>query len=165
MTTIFLASDHHFSHDNIRRYSSRPFESAREMDEAMIERHNAVVKPQDHVYFLGDVAMKKDALNLVRRMNGHKRLIFGNHDIFDFQEYVKVGFQKLMSMRYFDGILCTHVPIHPGSMGRFKLNVHGHTHNNVVTVDSRPDARYLNVSVERINYTPVSLEEIRAKLA
>ena len=33
--------------------------SAAEGDELMIQRHNAVVKPNDRVYFLGDVAISK----------------------------------------------------------------------------------------------------------
>lgn len=179
--TIFFASDHHFGHSNIIEFCGRPFRKpmthvdghlmtecqnmtiadAAAMDEAMVTRHNAVVKPSDHVYFLGDVAMKRQNLAIVHRMNGHKRLIFGNHDIFDYEEYVKAGFEKLMAMRYFDGIMMTHVPIHPESMGRFKANAHGHVHNNTVMLGDKPDPRYINLSVEAINYTPISLEEIK----
>ena len=41
----------------------------------MIQRHNAVVKPNDRVYFLGDVAISKHYIHLVGRMNGKKVLV------------------------------------------------------------------------------------------
>lgn len=45
--TIWLISDTHFGHENIIGYCGRPFANAAEMDEAMIERWNATVKPSD----------------------------------------------------------------------------------------------------------------------
>jgi calcineurin-like phosphoesterase family protein len=39
-------------------------------------------------------------------------------------------------------------------------NVHGHIHGNPT-----PIGRYINVSVEAINYTPIALEEITAQAA
>ena len=125
---IFVTSDTHFGHANIIGYCGRPFGSVSEMDEELVSRWNSVVKAQDHVYHLGDVTMRKADLSIVRRLNGHKRLVFGNHDIFDYKDYVAAGFQKLMGMRVLSGLLLSHVPVHPGSMGRFAANVHGHIH-------------------------------------
>ena len=170
--TIFFASDHHFSHALLA--NARGFKSVEEMDELMVERHNKTVRPQDHIYFLGDVAMRREKIEIVRRMNGHKRLIFGNHDIFDYGVYVKVGFKKLMAYRVFDKLIFSHVPLYEGAVARFTHNIHGHTHSRDVTFDASdkydrepkfvPDKRYFNVCVERINFTPISLEEIRSKL-
>lgn len=157
--TIFVISDTHFSHENIIGYCGRPFADAAEMDEALVARWNTVVKPQDHVYHLGDVAMKKPALDIVKRLNGHKRLVFGNHDIYEAKHYISAGFEKVMGMRVLDGLIFTHVPIHPGSMGRFRANVHGHVHNSESLT-----LPYVNVSVEVINYTPIALEAITARL-
>lgn len=157
--TVFVVSDTHFGHENIIGYCQRPFASVEEMDEAMVSRWNAVVRPQDHVYHLGDVAMKKPNLAIVKRLNGHKRLVFGNHDIFEAKHYLDAGFQKVMGMRVLDGMILTHVPIHPGSMGRFRANVHGHVHNN-----ENLSLPYVNVSVEVIDYTPVALDVIAQRL-
>jgi len=44
----------------------------------------------------------------------------------------------------------------PQSVGRWKGNIHGHLHSNTI-----PDARYVNVSAEQVNYTPIDFEEIR----
>ncbi len=56
------------------------------------------------------------------------------------------------------GIL-SHVPLHPDSVDRFKLNIHGHTHDRCLD-----DSRYFNVSCEVLNYTPISYEEILSKV-
>lgn len=172
---LFFASDHHFSHELM--VGLRGFKTPEEMNEVMIERHNKVVRPQDHVYFLGDIAMKRKFLPIVRRFNGHKRLIFGNHDIFDYKEYAKAGFEKMMSYRVLDGMIFSHIPVHPGQLRRFKVNIHGHTHENrvihnkfadplyQVTGEPSIDERYICVCVEQIDYTPISLEDIKKKIS
>ncbi len=175
--TIFFLSDHHFGHANICKFTIddkgtrlRPFSSVEEMDELIVENHNKTVKPSDHFYALGDVAMDKRKLGIVQRLNGHKRLIMGNHDIYDYQEYVKAGFKKIMACRVLDNILFTHIPVHTSNLGRFKANVHGHIHAGTVMFEQthpgwptgmQPDRRYLNVCCEKLNYTPISLEEIK----
>lgn len=162
MVEIFVISDTHFGHANILTFKNyngtlvRSFSSVEEMDQTMIDNWNRVVQPQDKVYHLGDVAINKKYVELVGRCNGHKRLIMGNHDIFDMAKYYTPHFEKILSMRIFSHkCIMTHVPIHPECIARFKVNIHGHTHGNDVTGDF-----YFNASVEKINYTPVSLDSI-----
>lgn len=157
--TIFFTSDTHFSHANIIGYCNRPFSSVEEMDETIVDRWNAIVRPQDHIYHLGDVAMKRQHLGIVKRLNGHKRLALGNHDIFAVEDYLAAGFEKVCAYRVLDGMMFSHIPIHPSSVGRFRANVHGHVHNNETI--AKP---YLNVCVEVTNYTPRSLEDISASV-
>jgi calcineurin-like phosphoesterase family protein len=57
MANRFFASDHHWWHKNIIEYGERPFANIGEMQEALLQFHNEVVKPEDHVSFLGDVTM------------------------------------------------------------------------------------------------------------
>lgn len=77
----FYTSDTHYGHRNVIRYCNRPFETSEEMDEAMIDRWNDIVGPNDEVYHLGDFSMGKTAVpNIVRRLNGKIHLIWGNHD-------------------------------------------------------------------------------------
>lgn len=173
MANLFFISDTHFGHSRMLEFTIdeagtllRPgFKDSNHMDEVMIERWNSVVRPQDHAYHLGDVSMARRLLPVVKRLNGHKRLIFGNHDIFDYQLYAEAGFEKMMGMRVMDGIIFTHVPVHPSQLARFKINVHGHTHHSHVKLDNgHRDERYVNVCVEQVNYTPVPLEELKRKL-
>ena len=160
MVKLWFLSDPHAGHEKIIGYCQRPFANAKEMDEALIERHNSVVRPQDHYYHLGDVAMKKPHLDWIGKLNGHGRLIGGNHDVFTSHDYHKAGYEKVMAMRVMgmpdEGkILFAHIPIHPASMGRFRAQIHGHIHN--APGYGWP---YINISAEVINYTPVSFEQI-----
>lgn len=158
----------------------RPFSCLEEMEETMIERHNAIVKPNDRVYFLGDVAMNRGGLLRAARFNGKKVLIKGNHDILKLKDYVGI-FEDIRSYKVYptQGIICSHIPIYAGQMeekARWKFNVHGHTHANFVTkeieygsgigmlVERVTDERYLNICVEQTNYTPLSFDEILATL-
>ena len=167
----FFISDTHFGPENAWKVFKgpdgvsplRPFSSTEEMDETMVANWNRVVRPQDYVYHLGDVAIKKQYLSIVGRLNGHKRLIMGNHDNFDLKEYMK-HFEKVKAYQILDRFIFSHVPIHPGSLSRWSGNVHGHTHANVVNIDDAvPDPRYLCVSVEHTDYTPVNLEWVIKK--
>ena len=151
------------------------FTSAQEMDETMILRWNTAVRPQDKVYHLGDVTMDPARyLRLISRLNGHKRLILGNHDSGTVQEYLAAGFQKIYGCRVLDQILFTHIPVHPSALGRFKANVHGHVHEKpspepVVRVKNDDPGRtslvpYINVSVEVTEYRPITFEEVRQRI-
>lgn len=167
---IFFISDHHFHHKNILTFKTqddlplREFSDVDHMNEIMIQRHNEVVKPNDKVYFLGDVCMSRNAkgLEILSRLNGEKVLVKGNHDMCSLNQYLQY-FKDVRGSHQFDGMILTHIPIHPESLARWGLNVHGHLHQNVVRMplSQIPDRRYFNVSVERVNYTPISLEEVK----
>jgi calcineurin-like phosphoesterase family protein len=170
MSNIFFASDHHFHHKNILTFKNfddtpvRVFDSVEHMNEHMVTMHNSVVRPNDKVYFLGDVTIARNAkgLEILGRLNGEKVLVKGNHDLCSAQQYLQY-FKDIRGSHQFDGMILTHIPIHPESLARWGLNVHGHLHNNVVRMQLAqiPDRRYFNVSVERINYIPISLEQIK----
>ena len=51
---IYFTADTHFGHCNVIRFCDRPFASAEEMDEAMIQNWNDRVTGNDTVYILGD---------------------------------------------------------------------------------------------------------------
>lgn len=163
MANIFLISDIHFGHRNICLFKRedgsplRPWDDPDEMDEAMVERWNNRVGPNDIVYHLGDVVINRRCLQIIGRLNGDKRLILGNHDIFNHADYLPY-FKRLHSSIKLDNLLLTHIPVHVDSVAHWaRCNVHGHVHAQDI-----PNAKYLNVSAEMIDYTPVSLEDLRA---
>lgn len=174
----FVVSDHHLGHQNSWEKFKladgsplRPFTSNEEMNETMIERHNAKVKQQDTVYFLGDVVINKRYLELVKRMNGRKILIRGNHDIFRDEEYREVGFEQIHGVRVFvDKFIMSHIPLHPDCVtGRFRVNVHGHLHANQVTWNHPTDGvgydpRYLCVCVEQTDFAPLHFDEVEERI-
>ncbi len=175
MATIWFSSDHHFHHENIIKYGDRPFHTLHDMNETLIENHNKVIKPSDHWYCLGDVTTLRDnqgrGLDILRRLNGHKRLILGNHDHYKMKFYLD-HFEKVMAMNRLGDMWFMHVPCHPLNVGSAKAIVHGHIHQRqappVVEFNGYHDNQvksrivpYINISVEAINYTPISLEQLR----
>lgn len=155
---IWVISDTHFNHANIIKYCDRPYKTTTEMDWDIVEKWNSVVKPDDHVYHLGDVYMKASKGymdNLLSKLNGKKRLILGNHDNGQ-DQILHRHFEKIMMWRNFDKVVLTHVPLREESIpGRDRINVHGHIHQN-----KSPEGPYRCVCVEQVNYTPVNLEEL-----
>lgn len=194
MSDRFVVSDTHFGHTNAwEKFKNpdgtplRPFSSTEEMDEVMVERWNSVVTPGSTVYHLGDVVINKKSLHHIKRLNGKKRLIRGNHDIFKDHEYNEVGFTALYGVRVFvDKFILSHIPLHPDCItGRFRANVHGHLHanrvmrnvfdpTNIIGVredgvrisESKKeiDPRYLSVCVEQTNFTPISFDDVEARI-
>jgi calcineurin-like phosphoesterase family protein len=163
MRKIFVISDTHLCHGNILKFTGddgayiRDFVNLDEMHETIVDRWNGVVGVNDIVYHLGDVYFKdpKTAGNILRRLNGRKRLILGNHDNGKCP-VLHEHFQKITVSRQFREyeMILSHYPIIiPG--GKWTINVHGHIHQN-----PSPSLRHVNVSVEAIDYTPKDLEEI-----
>jgi calcineurin-like phosphoesterase family protein len=155
MPNRFVIGDTHFGHNNIIKFESkhRPFATIEEHDEALIERWNSVVKLGDRVYHLGDVLFDKANFPILKRLNGRKRLILGNHDHFPLGLYAAY-FAEINGVYAYDGVILSHVPVHPQQLEyRFRGNVHGHMHRHVLD-----DTRYFNASVECNNLTPVAWE-------
>lgn len=177
MSNTFIVSDTHWGHAGVCKFLNddgtklRPWDSYEEMDEAMIANWNAVVRPKDKVYHLGDVVINRRAFPTLARLNGDKVLIKGNHDLFRLEEYTPY-FRDIRGFGALDGFALTHVPIHPDSLGRWTGNWHGHLHAHRVMTEysgmneyhfgsMEIDKRYMCLSMEHINYTPISLEDAK----
>lgn len=81
-TTTWFTTDWHLGHARIIELCGRPFRDLDHMHDEMVRRHNELVAPGDPVFVLGDVVMGKflENVELVRRFNGRKLLVPGNHD-------------------------------------------------------------------------------------
>lgn len=173
MPSVFLTSDTHFGHLGVCRFIDddgekiRPWNTPEEMDEEMVKRWNETVKPNDKVYHLGDVVINRKALGIMRRLNGDKVLIRGNHDIFRDDEY-REHFRELRAYHIMNGMILSHIPIHSDSLGRFGVNIHGHTHQRRVKIQDPNtrgvwlinDVRYHCVCVEQTDFRPILFEEV-----
>ncbi len=163
MKTWFI-SDTHFNHKNIIAYENRPFNSVEEMNRVMVENWNKTVSKNDTVFFLGDLSFNQDKETLkalLASLNGHKILIIGNHDRkYTAEVWREIGFEEayIYPIIYKDFFILSHKPLYMNANMPYRC-VHGHIHNNIMqNAESR---LYYNVSVERINYTPVSFETIQ----
>jgi calcineurin-like phosphoesterase family protein len=179
MPSVFLVSDTHFGHAGVCKFTEsdgvtkiRPWTDPQEMDEEMVKRWNETVRPNDKVYHLGDVVINRKSLSIMSRLNGDKVLIRGNHDIFRDDEY-RQHFRELRAYHVMNGMILSHIPVHEASLGRFGVNIHGHTHTNRVLkargIDAKTgatlysdeiDVRYHCVCVEQTDFKPILFEDV-----
>lgn len=173
--TYWFTSDTYFGHANIIKYSKRPFANVDEMNEALIANWNAVVKPTDIVWHLGDVGFMSDAKleAILVRLNGRKNLIFGNHDKSLRKNKGLLGrcFESWQEKKYLkvpiDGgeqrIVLNHFPeLTWDQKHRGAFMLHGHCHG---TMKYPFTAKILDVGVDPSGYAPLSFETIYAKLS
>lgn len=81
----YYISDLHFYHRNLNTLmDKRDFESVEAMNEYMVLKWNNRVRRNDEIIILGDFSLEKGEKTngLLRRLNGHKTLIIGNHDYY-----------------------------------------------------------------------------------
>ena len=139
------------------------------MTEDMIQWYNELVEDQDRVYILGDIAFSPALMRkAVSRLKGRKVLVPGNHEPPKMRKYFDL-FDDVRGYVVKKGFIMSHIPIHPGSLSRWKLNIHGHTHaNNVEPIVGGPwvgyeesyDPRYFCACVEQTNFRPKLLDDI-----
>lgn len=167
----FYTSDLHLFHNNIIRLCNRPYNNIDEMHEDIIKKWNAKVKPTDQVYILGDLSFTckniKDLYNILKRLNGQKHLIKGNHDyrwLSDLSKFtnenmfVSVSDYKTIKDNG-NHVVLFHYPIEDWE-GRYHgaIHLYGHIHNSN-NISTSLENRY-NVGVDVNNFEPKSLDEL-----
>lgn len=164
MADIWFISDTHFFHDNIIQYCGRPFANSDFMNECLVENWNSVVKPQDKVYHLGDVALgyggnERELSLILGSLKGHKRLVVGNHDNLKSpslqKHFDKIALWAGFSHKEF-GFTVSHIPLPIEHLRDGEFCVHGHLHNNIST-----NPKHINVCVEHTGYTPIHIDVVR----
>ncbi len=160
MNTLFL-SDLHLGHDTITKFRNQ-FENSQHHDAIIKENYHKIVRPKDTVNFLGDVGFTPEAIQELKTWNGVKSIWLGNHDNAEFKKRgvsLKI-LQEVFEDRIYGfsrkyGYWICHTPIHPDEL-RGRNCLHGHTHSHLID-----DPHYMNLCMEHIDYTPISLEQIR----
>jgi calcineurin-like phosphoesterase family protein len=182
----FFTSDTHFGHANIIKYCNRPFASVEEMDNTLIHNWNAVVRPEDTVYHLGDFAVGGGpAAPYLRRLNGTIYFCLGNHDKrlrfikayldieLELQDHfagsylnddkVKFGIPYLreVTVEKQEIVLCHYAMKVWNGSHKGSWQLYGHSHG---TLPDDPNALSCDVGVDCWNYFPVSMEQLRDKM-
>ena len=161
--TAWVWSDLHLGHENIIRYTDRPFANADAMDRDLYRNWQTTVGNDDTLIFVGDVAMRQAiGLHTWHRIKtgagSRKHLVIGNHDLNGSGDLRVGGFDDIGCVLFVDGdppLAFTHIPLSEVPEGC--VNVHGHTHN-----ESPRDSPHINVSVEQLDYRPVALPRLQA---
>lgn len=191
-----IASDIHFSHRNILQYCPQrvdasftgDIKTATEaeidvlvdlMNENIISNWNEMVEPDDEVFILGDVAMGKivNAPPLIRRLNGRKHLVDGNHDtslmkliqkdesLSDLFVWVKNRHEMAHSLPgknvKKNSLFFSHFP-HASwpSMNQGVIHFHGHLHGS----PSGVTGRIFDVGIDTNNLRPYLMDDVVEKM-
>jgi len=183
MSRRFWTSDPHYFHDNVLKFCpQRPWKTVGEMNEGLIKNWNEIVRKGDVVYVLGDFSFGtvEETKGILRRLNGSKLLVKGNHDR-NANVMIEMGFTNVAEneMINIDGqkVLMSHFPYYPTIWSRLKAYfkgqeldirylhkrivdsglplLHGHVHQHYRTKD-----KMLNVGVDVNQMRPVSEEEM-----
>ena len=164
----YITSDLHFGHTNIMKFCpvtrARFNNDVEYMNEAMIKEWNEIVEPEDTVYILGDVAFMPatKAAVLLKRMNGRKILIEGNHDNKALKD---INFQKAFAEvhKYLEIVhngtkVCMfHYPIAEwNQMHRGSVHFHGHLHGNPNGLDGY---RALDVGMDATGWIVLEMDD------
>jgi calcineurin-like phosphoesterase family protein len=155
----YLISDLHLDHENIIRYCRRPFSDANDMNRVLIQNWNETIRPDDLVYYLGDLMYQRDrpaTASYRDLLHGRICFIAGNHDT-DIAGSLPSKEITCETTR----LLLVHdpdqaPPDYPGWI------IHGHVHNHDLCrypFFNRSERR-INVSAELIGYRPVRLAHL-----
>lgn len=154
MGRVYTIGDLHLGHKNMALY--RGFSSVEEHDNHIIDCWNSVVNKKDTVIIVGDITMEKATnYHLLNSLSGFKKVVGGNHDQPQHARKLLEYVNGLCGALKYKGCLFTHIPVHPNQIERFRKNIHGHLHSEIID-----DDRYVNVSCERVNYSPIEINKI-----
>lgn len=178
----FFTGDTHFGHANVIDYTKRPFRDAngkpdaRAMDEALVERWNAVVQPSDCIYHLGDFALTRAEQidHLLTRLHGQKFLILGNHDktirasgylqkhFTWVRELAEIKIEDADTPRGVQSIVLCHYSMRVWNKSHYGAwQLYGHSHGSLPDI---PHLLSTDVGTDTNNYTPLSYEEVKARM-
>jgi calcineurin-like phosphoesterase family protein len=183
---IWFTADQHFGHENIIKFTNRPFSSVEEMDQTLIDRWNEVVAPDDTVWHLGDFTLgdADKARYYFQRLNGTK-FVLGNywhHDKrwlkgvedsytrkFQYAPYVYLYVQSPLYVMSFPELgnkyprkitLCHYPMISWEASYHGEWHLFGHCHGKY-----QHPGKAFDVGVDCNEFTPVSLDEVVRRLS
>lgn len=152
LNKLYFTADWHFGHKNIIEYCKRPFKTVDEMNEALIVNYNEKVSNSDTCIFVGDFVFydqEYTCTELLKRLNGKKILVKGNHDWLSNKKYIKAGFIQSTKSLVIDGYRVVH---RPGKCDRYneKRFIVAHVHEHW-----RVKGKMINVGVDMWGFKPI----------
>ena len=181
---IFFISDLHLFHKNVIKFDNRPFADVEEMHVEMIKRWNNVVGENDIVYNLGDLSFgRSDGTKwFVHSLKGKIIHIMGNHDkmkdiislgrmdgVHEYGTEIWIKDEDNDGLRGCNGyqqIIMSHYPIFSWNRSHYgSWHLHGHTHGSLMATQQEYYKRkVMDVGCPRIDYTPISYEQVKAEM-
>ncbi len=163
---IYFTADMHFGHRGIIAMQNRPFESVDVMNSVLLQNYNAVVNKNDTVYILGDICHHldiDDANVLIRKLNGKKYLITGNHDKkYDPKLFIEIHDFMTVSLngKHFSLMHYPMLSWPKKNRGSYQLHGHIHARADYNETNKSEGIRRYDVGVDANNFFPVSVRQI-----
>jgi calcineurin-like phosphoesterase family protein len=174
---IYFTADTHFHHSNIIKLSKRPFKDVDEMNETLISNWNSLVTGNDEIYILGDFLYKgngQQANEILKRLNGVKYLIKGNHERylnapeFDVSNFAWVKDFDIINYKDAQFVLFHYPILEWPYYFRKSAHLYGHVHDNDICATPKTadmlGSRAVNVGVDVHKFYPVSADVIYAQV-
>ena len=127
---IYLSTDWHIGD---------PVDNWEERRNRLVETINAVVKPDDHLLFLGDLTAHTITANIIDVQNTIKMIncknlymILGNNDYESIETYVNMGFKTVTDKFIWKNIVFTHIP---AKISLNQINIHGDLHEELIYIN------------------------------
>lgn len=171
MSNLWFTSDTHFGHENIIKYTGRPFKDIFHMDSTLIRNWNERIKKDDTVIFIGDFCFRntkggKEGEGTTNKskyykdqLNGDIVFIGGNHD---YNNGVNTPITGLAIEFGGKEIWCVHNPNDYDPS--FSINFVGHVHALWRFMKTKDGTILINVGCDVWNYRPVNFNEIMKEL-
>lgn len=173
---IFYISDIHFNDQRVFDKCSRPFKNLEEYKEKIILNWNRKVKEDDIVYVLGDIAEDsyEEVIDILKKLNGVKHFIVGNHDekllpiIKKADIFKTINYINLIEDHGRKVCICHYPLMDWMEFSRGGYHIYGHIHNKtqlngysyIQIKEYFSDKPAFNASVDVIGYEPVTLDEM-----
>jgi calcineurin-like phosphoesterase family protein len=169
---IYVTSDWHLNHNQPFIYQSRGYNTVEEMNQAILERYNEIVTPDDTVYVLGDCLLGPiEGVQLLSQFNGHKILVAGNHctdNRLAAYDQAHIFEHMCMAMRLkYNGysFYLSHYPTLTANyddkgLKQMTINLCGHIHTTDPFYHMKMGIMSYHVEVDAHDLRPISLDDI-----
>lgn len=169
---LWLTADQHFYHTNVIKFCDRPYKSVAEMNKALIDNFNSVVKPDDTVLMLGDfcfgpldkwveIINQLKCKNIILSKGNHDKLQDGQiKQLFSgIYDYLEVKVKDSDAKDSWQSIVCCHYAFKVWNKSHYgSWNAFAHSHGTLI---DDPNAFSCDVGVDCWNYFPVSYEQLK----
>lgn len=162
--SIFVTADMHFGEDRLT-IMGRPFSSTEKMEEEIISKHNSLVSKKDTIVIVGDICYKNtpEKISLLKKLNGRKVLIRGNHDevfsLSDLNHFFDSIIPDGDGMEITAGGIPCYITHYPTRGRKDRFNIVGHCH-----AAWKYQLNMFNIGVDANHFFPVNLETIPSHL-
>ena len=189
----FFVSDLHFGHQNILHFHKErrdaigvSFEELKEDPKSAVLKHdewliglwNETISNKDDVYYLGDFCFgnEQNAEAILKRLNGKKHLIIGNHDkplrnlgqYFEWTGQIReVKFTNDL-YPYLNSTLCLEMCHYPMVAWNRRTHgtvmVHGHTHGAVNGINKESGELRIDVGFDATGHKILELRDLYGEI-